>query len=93
MPSSPLDAGSSPSTIAHLRQRLGSLVAHVDLADEDSVRQVREPILKEVLLWEFGEDFRQDPEFLPTLESLANMLETQTSYQQQFADLLKHLKH
>lgn len=91
--SSSTDVGNKAQSLDHLRRRLGSLVAQVDLADEESVKQVREPVLKEVLLWEFGEDFRQDPGFISTLESLADMLETQPSYQQQFSDLLKHLKH
>jgi hypothetical protein len=41
-----------------LSRRLGDLTKDVNLEDMHAVLQVRESVVREVLLWEFGGDFR-----------------------------------
>ena len=57
---------------AVLRQELVVLAAGVDLDSESAVRALRRPVVRRILLWEFGESFLEHPDFqgaLATIES------------------------
>ena len=75
-----------------LRQRLQRLLAHVDLANPQSVNDARNPALREILLWEFGQDFRRDPQFQPLTASINEAMEADTRLQQQFVELIAGLR-
>jgi hypothetical protein len=77
---------------AELRQRLRTLASQVNLDDPQAVAAAREPALREILLWEFGADFRQDAQFQATVESIAKALDVEPRFQQQFTDMLKGLR-
>lgn len=46
------------------------LVASVDPDDQQATAKIRRPLLQEIILWEFGSDLRQDPEFGPMLDGI-----------------------
>ena len=89
-------AGKPPKSVPHsvdeLRQRLHTLVAHVDVADAQSLADAREPALREVLLWEFGSDFRKDSQFLPMVDAINRTLDADPRFQQRFADMVAGLQ-
>ena len=93
-PDSPSTEPHTPTahSIAELRQRLHTLVAHVDVQDAKSLAGVREPALREILLWEFGSDFRKDSQFLPMVDAIGRTLDADPRFQQRFADMVSGLQ-
>jgi hypothetical protein len=75
-----------------LRKQLKELAAQTDLSDTQTMLRVREHALREILLWEFGSDFRTDPEFLPMVDAINKALDEAPQYQQQFIDLMTDLR-
>jgi hypothetical protein len=81
-----------PHSVDELRQRLHTLVSHVDVADAKSLAEAREPALREILLWEFGSDFRKDSQFLPMVDAISQTLDADPRFQQRFADMVAGLQ-
>lgn len=77
---------------AELRQRLHDLAKGVDPTDPQALKEVRVPVLREILLWEFGSDFRQDSQFQPMVESINQALDIDPRFQQRFVQMLAGLK-
>lgn len=75
-----------------LRSRLRQLLERVSADDPQSLGSVREPVLREILLWEFGSDFRQDAEFLPMVDAIGKMLDVDPQFHQRFAALVTTLQ-
>jgi hypothetical protein len=75
-----------------LRQRLRELAAEADLADEQSMRQARTQVLREILLWEFGGEFRKDSQFTPMVEAIGKTLDADPAFQQRFVDLMVDMR-
>jgi hypothetical protein len=97
--STPLESTNGPELPSHsthaidaLRQRLRSLVAHVNLDEAASLLAIREPVLREILLWEFGSDFRKDSQFLPMVDALAKSLDAVPGFQDQFVGFVAGLQ-
>lgn len=78
--------------IGQLRERLSSLTQGIDVSDNRSVDTVRDSALREILLWEFGSDFRNDSQFLPMIEAIGKAMDTDAEYRQRFTDLLVDLQ-
>lgn len=83
---------SAAGSAAELRKRLRSVVADVDVNDTQSLANAREPALREILLWEFGSDFRQSAQFLPMVASIGQALDADEGFQAQFAKMILSLK-
>jgi hypothetical protein len=83
---------SATHSAEELRQRLHALVAHVNVADAQSLASAREPVLREILLWEFGSDFRKDSQFLPMVDAIGRTLDADPRFQQRFADMVAGLQ-
>jgi hypothetical protein len=79
-------------TIGDLRSKLQHVLADVDTSDEQSMHEAREPALREILLWEFGSDFRQDAQFLPIVDAVKSVLDTDPQFQERFVELVRGLK-
>lgn len=77
-----------PHSLGALRQRLQPLLAQVDVSDTQSVASARSPALHEILLWEFGPDFRRDPQFQSLTESISSAMDADPRLQQQFVELI-----
>lgn len=75
-----------------LRKQLADLVQSVDVRDADMVKKVRPMVVRTILLWDFGPEFREHPEWQPILESITHTLESQPSHQLQFLKLISDLK-
>ena len=81
----------TPHSIEELRQRLHTLVAHVNVGDAQSLADAREPALREILLWEFGSDFRNDSQFVPMVDAISRTLDADPRFQKRFADMVSGL--
>ncbi|MES2311617.1 MAG: hypothetical protein V4566_04900 [Pseudomonadota bacterium] len=92
--SSPGEAA-APATahqIGELRHRLRELMAPVDVNDAQSLADARTPALREILLWEFGSDFRKDAQFLPMVDAISSALDIDPRFQQRFVELIAGLQ-
>ncbi|MEO7065614.1 MAG: hypothetical protein ABI114_01785 [Rhodanobacter sp.] len=78
--------------IGELRQRLRALALRINVDDAQSLASARAPALREILLWEFGNDFRKDSQFLPTVDAISQALDTDPSFQQRFVALITDLQ-
>ena len=84
--------GTGPRPVEELRRQLRELAQGVNIADAKSVRDARTPALREILLWEFGRNFRQDAQFLPMVDAINAALDDNPGFQQQFVDMIAGLK-
>jgi hypothetical protein len=75
-----------------LRKRLKDFAMNVDVADEISMMQARGNVVREILLWEFGTDFRTDAQFVPMVDAISATLNADPQYQQRFIDLINDLR-
>lgn len=75
-----------------LRQRLHSLATEINFADTDSILRARENVVREILLWEFGNDFRTDSQFRPMVEAIGKSFDDDPAFQQQFFNLITDLR-
>lgn len=87
---------SSSATQRHdlkiLRSQLTNLVAPVDVDDPAMIVRVRRPLLRAIVLWEFGSDFRQDPEFGPMLDTLERTFEADPRMPERLVALVRDLR-
>jgi hypothetical protein len=74
-----------------LRKQLKDLVDRIDPDDAAAVETVRRPVLQEIVLWEFGREFRQHPEFAPMLDRLEQTLAADPRAQERLSRLIRHL--
>ena len=84
-------SGRQPPQIAQLRVQLVDIARAVDPSDPDQVRQARTRMMRSVLLWEFGDDFRDHPEWRPLMDYLDSALDDDAA-NARFLQLLQALK-
>ena len=77
---------------AQLRQRLRALLADTDPDDDDAMQSVRQPVLREIILWEFGGDFRQSTHFQPMVERINQTIDMDERFRSQFVEMVRGLK-
>lgn len=75
-----------------LRQRLRDLASETDMSNEQSMLQARTQVVHEILLWEFGDDFRQDSQFVPMVDAIGKTLDADPVFQQRFLNLMADLR-
>lgn len=85
-------AVASRHDVQALHQRLHGLVADARLTDKPSMLQMRTHVLREILLWEFGSDFRKDSQFLPMVDAIGNAIDGDPGLQQRFEELIADLR-
>lgn len=79
--------------VAALRKQMAEIVRSVDARDADAVRKVRPRMVRAVLLWEFGPELREHPEWQAMLESITAALEGQgADGEAEFVHLIEALK-
>ena len=77
---------------SELRQRLRKLVATVNPDDRQATDQIREAALREIILWEFGSDFRQNAQFQPMIERINQAMDIDERFHAQFVEMIRGLK-
>lgn len=75
-----------------LRKQLADIAKPVALDDPAAVRAARPQMVRAILLWEFGPNLREHPEWQPMLESITKTLESHGPHDAQFVKLLVELK-
>jgi len=75
-----------------LRKQLAEIVQPVAIDDPAAVRAVRPQVVRAILLWEFGPELREHPEWQPMLEAITRTLENHGPHEAQFLQLLAELK-
>lgn len=89
-PSTPHAAGTR--SIGQLRQRLTWVLANVDPNDRAATDQIRETALREIILWEFGSDFRQSAHFQPMIDRISEAMTLDERFHAQFVEMIQGLK-
>ena len=75
-----------------LRVRLRDLVKSVNSESEQAMAEMRRPLLQEIVLWEFGSDFRQHPEFVPMLDTIERAFDADPRSLDRLARLIRDLR-
>lgn len=79
--------------LAVLRTQLVDLAREVDIEDPAAVRQARTRFIRAVLLWEFGPELREHPEWRPLMEGVEQALTARADVDDtEFVALLVSLK-
>lgn len=88
------DTPSRPSapTVDQLRNQLVEIVREVDPADSQAVRHARARCIRRILLWEFGEEFREHPEWRPLMDRIDSAFEGDEAQSVMFVKLISSLQ-
>jgi hypothetical protein len=86
------DAPLAASGAAELKRRMREAVQDVDVRDPTSLAKARAPVIRMILLSEFGPDFRQDAQFGPMVEAIEKTFDADPRFAAQFARLVAGLK-
>ena len=81
-----------PKSTAKLRTQLVDIARGVDLGDPLSVQNSRVRLVRSILLWEYGEAFREHPDWKPLLDHITSAFDADDAQKQKYMDLLKVLK-
>lgn len=77
---------------ARLKAQLVAIARDVDLTDPASVRNSRVRLVRAVLLWEYGEAFRDHPDWKPLMDHITEAFEADDAQKRRYMDLLASLK-
>lgn len=76
-----------------LRRQLADVVQAVDVRNPEAVRKARPQVVRAILLWEFGPELREHPDWQAMLESITQTLESQgAKHEAEFTRLIESLK-
>ena len=75
-----------------LRNELAEIARQTDLADETAQRAIRRRMVRAMLIWEFGSDLREHPEWQPMLESITQALEGSPKHLEAFSNVINQLR-
>lgn len=81
-----------PHDRAALRRQLRALVAQVDPHAPDVASRLRPPIIREILLWEFGAAFRSHPDFLDMVDAVDQAIAADPQLQGRLGALIQVLR-
>jgi hypothetical protein len=86
--------GSSSPSATQLRRQLVELAQGVDLDDPGAVRHARTRFVRAILVWEFGRDLREHPEWMALTERIDRALDTggQGGKNEMFVTVLRALQ-
>ena len=83
---------SAAQSPAKLKAQLVAIARDVDLTDPTSVRNSRVRLVRAVLLWEYGEAFRDHPDWKPLMDHITEAFEADDAQKRRYMDLLSSLK-
>ena len=81
-----------PHDRAALRRQLQAVVAQADMSPPDALQRLRTPIIREILLWEFGTAFRTHPEFLDMMDAVDQAMGADPTLQARLRALIRDLQ-
>ncbi|MDY4297355.1 MULTISPECIES: hypothetical protein [unclassified Xanthomonas] len=83
--------GERPS-VAQLRGQLSELVASVAAEDPAAVKRVRPALIRTVLLWQFGPQLRERPQWQQLMERIEQELDRRDPSMQSLSALVRDLQ-
>lgn len=75
-----------------LREKLAELVRGLSPDDARAMSTAGSRVVRAVLLWEFGPQIREHPQWQPMLEELLALLETDPGLRRDFAGMVRDLQ-
>lgn len=85
--------GAEPAkSTAKLRAQLVDIARGVDLDDPESLQNSRVRLVRAILLWEYGEAFREHPDWKPLLDHVTASFDADDAQKERYMHLLKALK-
>lgn len=88
----PQPAAAKRPGLPQLRTELMQVVRNVNLDEPGEVRQARHRFVRAILLWEFGDGFRDHPEWRPLMDHIEGALDSDHAQNARFTHLLTTLK-
>ena len=86
------DPAIAAATPQRLKVRLKQLLQDVDPDDYEALTRVRTSVLREVILSEFGEEFRGSADFHPMIESISEAMDANQEFMKQFVVMARGLR-
>ncbi|KMM75640.1 hypothetical protein ACP93_10180 [Xanthomonas sp. NCPPB 1128] len=83
--------GDRPS-VAQLRSQLSDLVASVAAEDPAAVKRIRPALIRTVLLWQFGPQLRERPQWQALMERIEQELDRRDPMMQSLGALVRDLQ-
>lgn len=78
--------------MAQLERQLLEMVDGVRCEDASALRRVRPSLIRQVLLWEFGQAFREHPEWAPIMQRIEAAFDKADPDGQVFAGLVRSMQ-
>lgn len=75
-----------------LRKQLADIVRGLSMDDAEALVHVRKRVVKAVLLWEFGHELREHPEWQPMVDKVAGTLDMDEGFRNAFNRLIADLQ-
>ena len=85
------NARNAPSML-QLRRQLAVDAAGVDLNDAQAVRHARTRFIRTILLWEFGSELRESPEWRDLIDGIDRALDASARGNEMFVSVLKNIR-
>lgn len=86
-------AAETPRDIAVLKTRLRHQVTGIDPDDEASAGKARKLLLREILVWEFGDAIRNHPEFSFMLNAVETAMAGNEATRAKFSAVIRDLQN
>lgn len=85
--------GRNPPSMAQLKRQLAEIAKGVDLGDTDAVRNTRTRFVRTILLWEFGQELRESPEWRRLTEEIDRTMDGEGEVgNEKFVSILKRIQ-
>lgn len=78
--------------VKELREHLADLVKNISIKDKEAVEALRPQVIRSILLWKYGADLREHPEWNSMLESINELIKSHPASEENFLSLLRELK-
>jgi len=79
-------------SIEQLQRQLVEMAKQVDIDDPAAVRIARGVFIRNILVWEFGAEFREHPDWRPLMDYVEGTLDVDPAHQARFVKLLIALR-
>lgn len=75
-----------------LRCELAAILSGVDETDTVAVNAIRPRVVRTVLLWEFGSELREHPQWQPMLDRIVETLASSPEHQAELVKMMRELR-
>ena len=78
--------------LAALKKDLSRILNEIDASDRSAVDEVRPRVVRAVLLWEFGPELREHPQWQPMLDRITSTIAASEGHHEALAQMIRELR-